>query len=173
MSPSPEAQLYLRAIGVIGRSDAAALELLAREIEHFPRGRDPYLHGEWIGHAIDVGSRAAIEWMLAHGATLDYRDEDGYGALHSAIERAAPDRLDVIELLVRHGAPLDARGINDWTPAHMAAARDDVDALRVLVRLGADLALRTRIDHCATPLEEARHLGRAAAVAYLESVTKG
>ena len=52
----------------------------------------------------------------------------------------------------------------------MAAARDDVDALRLLVAYGADLSIRTEIDNYATPLEEARVLGKRNAVAYLEGL---
>jgi uncharacterized protein len=65
---------------------------------------------------------------------------------------------------------VNRKGINDWTPAHMAAARDDVEALRLLVRYRADLNIRTDIDDYATPLEEARNLGKVNAVNYLESV---
>ena len=53
---------------------------------------------------------------------------------------------------------MNLKGVNDWTPAHMAAARDDVEALRVLVAHGADVSIRTTIDGYATPLEEARNL---------------
>ena len=52
----------------------------------------------------------------------------------------------------------------------LAAARDDVEALRILVRHGADLSIRTDIDNYATPLEEARHLGKLKAVEFLERV---
>ena len=64
---------------------------------------------------------------------------------------------------------VNLKGVNDWTPAHMAAARDDVDALRVLVAHGADLSIRTEIDDYATPLEEARNLGKLNALRYLSS----
>ncbi len=51
----------------------------------------------------------------------------------------------------------------------MAAARGDVDALRALVAHGADPSIRTQIDDYATPLEEARNLGRVNAVRFLEA----
>jgi len=38
------------------------------------------------------------------------------------------------------------------------------------VRYGADLTIRTEIDDYATPLEEARNLGKLEAVKYLEGV---
>jgi ankyrin repeat protein len=109
--------------------------------------------------------------MLEHGVDLKFRNDEGYTPLHSAIDRERSDRHEVLEMLLAAGAPVNLKGINDWTPAHMAAARDDVDALRLLVRYGADLTIRTDIDDYATPLEEARTLGKLAAAQYLESVT--
>jgi ankyrin repeat protein len=76
----------------------------------------------------------------------------------------------VLERLLRAGAPVNLKGLNDWTPAHMAAARDDVEVLRLLVAHGADLTIRTTIDDYATPLEEVRTLGQHRAAAFLESL---
>src|SRR5206468_2622246 len=74
--------------------------------------------------------------------------------------RAAAARRRARELQGRER--LDARA--------QGAASDDVVALRVLVAHGADLSIRTAIDDFATPLEEARILGKLAAVEYLESL---
>jgi ankyrin repeat protein len=71
------------------------------------------------------------------------------------------------------GASVNLKGINDWTPAHMAAARDDVKALRIFIRFGADLSIRTNIDEHATPLEEARNLGKRNAAKFLEDYSNG
>lgn len=90
--------------------------------------------------------------------------------VHSALERGQPDKYEVIELLLKHGAPINAHGINDWTPAHMAAVREDIEALKLLIRFGADLSIRTRIDECATPLEEARNLKKMRAVGFFENM---
>ena len=79
-------------------------------------------------------------------------------------------KYEILELLLKHKAPLNIQGaFNDWTPAHLAAARDDVEALKLLVKYRADLSIRTRIDDHATPLEEARTLKKRKAVYYLES----
>ena len=76
----------------------------------------------------------------------------------------------MLELLLTAGAAINLKGVNDWTPAHMGASLDGVEALRILVRHGADLAIRTDIDDYATPPEEARNLGTLKAAQYLESV---
>ena len=145
----------------------------------FPKGLDGFLHRHWITNAIDCGSRTSVEWMLTKGVDISFRDDEGCTVLHSALDRELPDKYEVLELLLKHGAPVNARGLNDWTPAHMAAARDDVKALRLLVRYGADLSIRTRIDNFATPLEEARSLNKDGiaiterAIAFLEAHIDG
>jgi ankyrin repeat protein len=163
-------QQYEYAVGVLESGDPDRLGSLVNELEGFPHGEDSYLGRRWITNAIDVGSQAAVEWMLAQGVDLNFRDAEGYTPLHSAIEFERPNRNEVLQLLLAAGAPVNLKGVNDWTPAHMAAARDDVEALRLLVHYGADLSIRTDIDDHATPLEEARSLGKLAAAEYLASV---
>ena len=161
---------YDVAIEILKSGDRARLEELALLVEGFPDGVDSFIYRRWIINAIDVGAMSSIQWMLATGVDLSFRDEEGYTPLLAAIERRSDDRYEVLRLLLDAGAPINRKGINDWTPAHMAAARDDVEALRLLVAHGADLTIRTEIDDYATPLEEARHLRQYRAVAFLESV---
>jgi ankyrin repeat protein len=138
----------------VGRLDR--LDQLSHDVEGFPHGVDSFIRRRWITNAIDLGSVAAVRWMLARTP------------LHSALDRQRADRYEIIAMLLDAGAPVDLKGVNGWTPAHMAAARDDVEALRLLVARGADLSIRTEIDSYTTPLEEARLLGKSNAVAFLE-----
>jgi ankyrin repeat protein len=161
---------YRRGLAVLESGDPAALDALAHELVGFPHGDDPYAGRRWITNAIAMGSKASVQWMLRQAVDLSFRDAEGYTPLHSALGRERPDRYEVLEMLLAAGAPVDLKGVNDWTPAHMAAAYDDVEALRILVRYGADLSIRTDIDDYATPLEEARTLGKREAVKYLEGI---
>jgi ankyrin repeat protein len=169
MTPSD----YDLAIDVLRSGDRTRLEELAVLLVAFPDGVDSFLGRRWILNAIDIGTRSAIEWMLEKQVDLAFRDEEGYTPLLTVIDSKRHDRYELLELLLRAGAPVDLKGINDWTPAHLAAARDDVAALRILVAHGADLTIRTDIDDCATPLEEARTLGSRNAVAFLEVSGRG
>ena len=146
------------------------LEQLAAEMAGFPDGVDPYLGRRWIVNAIGSGSALAVRWMLGRQVSLAFRDDEGYSPLHCVIDRRCEDRYELLKALLDAGAPPDLKGINDWTPTHLAAARDDVRALQILVEHGADLSIRTEIDDRATPLEEARNLGKANAVRYLEGI---
>jgi ankyrin repeat protein len=51
------------------------------------------------------------------------------------------------------------RGINDFTPLHMAVAERNLLAVQILLDAGSDPDLRTRIDDCETPLEMAESAG--------------
>ncbi|MBN1557780.1 MAG: SUMF1/EgtB/PvdO family nonheme iron enzyme [Lentisphaerae bacterium] len=64
----------------------------------------------------------------------------GVTAAHLA---AALNLEEIIALLIRRGADLDARTSGGFTPLHWAAGRDAVEAARLLVARGADVNART------------------------------
>lgn len=158
-------------LGLLKSGDITRLEEAANVIDDFPGGCDDFIGSRWIINAIDLGCLQSIEWMLDKGVDLAFRGDDGYTPLLSAIDRGSDDRYAVMRLLIDHGAPLNKRGINDWTPLHLAAAREDVPALKLLIEAGADPRVKTRIDDYRNPLQEARALGWQASVAYLETIT--
>jgi ankyrin repeat protein len=161
---------FKRQFDTLASGDTDRLEQLARELSGFPHGTDDFIHRHWITNAIDSGSVRSVKWMLEKGVDLNFRDAEGYTPLHSALEQPEQVRYELMELLLEAAAPINIKGINDWTPTHAAAARDDVEALKILVSHGADLNVRTSIDDYATPLEEARNLGKLEAVKFLECV---
>ncbi len=161
---------YDKAVEALQLGSDERLEELAGEIADFPMGVDSFIHRRWIINAIDMGSVGSIAWMLSKGIDLNFRDDDGYTALHSALERSVADRHHVLRLLLAAGAPVNRNGIHGYTPAHFAAAKGDVEALRLLIDHGADLSIRTEIDKYATPLEVARFRGRNDVVQFLESI---
>ena len=161
---------YDYAFAILASGDEAQLAELEKFLDGFPNGVDDFINRRWIINAIDCGSRKSIQWMLSRNVDLTFRDEEGYTVLHSALERDKPDKYEVIELLLEHGAPLNIHGINDWTPAHMAVVREDIEGLKQLIRFGADLSIRTRIDDYATPLEIARIHGKTNVLRFLENL---
>lgn len=138
--------------------DIQLLEEYSLMIDDFPKGKDHFIQRNWITNAVDCGTYDVIKWMIDKGVSLIFEDEEGYSILHSAIDSNNHDKYSVLNLLIESGADINAYGINDWTPAHMAAARNDTESLKILIRHGADLSIRTRIDDYATPLEEAQML---------------
>ena len=69
------------------------------------------------------------------------------------------DTLEIVKLLLRFDADPNQRGINDYTPLHMAVGERHLPAIEVLLKAGADPRLRTRIDDYETPREMAERAG--------------
>ena len=156
------------------RGDLAALKRLLGDPPDFPNCRGPAGAGEIIlEYAIYHSPLAFIRTLLELGADPNYQDPAGFPALIAALSTDRTDRYELIELLLGAGADIEARGINDWTPLHYAAATDDLKGIELLLARGADPSARTRIDDCATPLEEAEILARTEAVGLLRKLVPG
>jgi ankyrin repeat protein len=69
------------------------------------------------------------------------------------------DVIEILELLLAFKGNPNQRGINDYTPLHMAVSEGNLPAVKLLLSSGADPRLRTRIDDCETPLEMAKNAG--------------
>jgi ankyrin repeat protein len=91
----------------------------------------------------------AVEWLLVRGADPNAcRGPLAESALHVACRRR---RCDGLELLLRHGARIDARTAGGKTAYAHAARRGFDDVVRLLTGHGADSAL-TRADELAVAL---------------------
>jgi len=64
-----------------------------------------------------------------------------------------------MKLLLEVGADPNQRGINDYTPLHMAVGERNLPAVRLLLEAGGDPELRTRIDEHETAREMAVNAG--------------
>lgn len=120
-----------------------------------------------LGYAIAWSPLAFIAELLALGADPNAQDPCGFPSLIAALTTARPDRCAVVQLLLEYGADVQQRGLNDWTPMHVAVAERDLGAVTLLLAAGADPSARTRIDCKTTPLQDAEVLGFAEAVAAL------
>lgn len=156
-----------------GRDRALASAMRAGDIAALDRiGRDrPGLatDAEAFLDAVATCPAATVRWFLANGADPDPPVDDGFPALHLAIDRQGADRAEVAALLLDHGAAVNARGANDWTVLHRAASvlPPPLDLIALLLDRGADRTLRTRIDDRATAEEEARLLGRTVSADFI------
>ena len=73
--------------------------------------------------------REAAEILIAHGAEVNIKKNDGQTPLHCA---AYFDRANVIELLIASGADIHAQS-NGGTPLHMAAKNGCSKAAEILI----------------------------------------
>ncbi len=143
------------------RGDLAAVKAGLGDPPDFPNCRGPVGVGEIVlEYAIYHSPLAFIRTLLELGADPNYGDHAGFPSLIAALTCAdRPDMYEILELLLAHGADIQQRGFNDYTPLHWAAAAGHIEAVEFLLAHGADPSARTRIDDYATPLEEAEILG--------------
>jgi len=108
-----------------------------------------------------------VSTLLDAGSNPNYEDNAGFPSIIAALSTERPDRLELIHILLQHGADPNMRGVNDWTPLHHAVSRRDAEAIRLLLHSGADPSLRTRIDDYETALEGAERAGFEAGASLL------
>jgi uncharacterized protein len=158
------------------KGDLEALRAAADDPAAVPNGVMPLGIGSCLVYAIYHSPLAFIRTLLEIGADPNAPVNDGFPPLIAALTctrdvPGAPRRTDVdaiLRLLLARGADPNQRGINDYTPLHMAVAERNTRAIQLLLDAGADPDLRTRIDDCETPLEMARTAGLDDIAAILE-----
>ena len=88
-----------------------------------------------IFYAVDKGRTAMVNKLLAHDASIDFTDSHyGRGLLHLA---AIKGFRDVAELLVAHGAKVEAADSSGKTPLFYATQYDNHDVAEYLTGQGA------------------------------------
>jgi len=147
--------------------DLAALRAAVDDPDIVPNGPMPLAIGPCLEYAIYHSPLPFIRTLLENGADPNPTDHAGFPPLIAALSCSnphpgAPGRLDVgeiIRLLLSFGADLNQRGLNDYTPLHMAVGERNLCAVEILLEGGADPLLRTRIDDYETPREMAQKAG--------------
>ena len=117
-----------------------------------------------IREAFEAGDMEALRKDLG----LEFPHSEIPFPFHPCLEYAIyHSPLTFIRTLLELGADPNQRGINDYTPLHMAVAERNEPAVAILLSAGADPALRTRIDECETAGDMARAAGLEALAAVL------
>jgi peptide-methionine (S)-S-oxide reductase len=132
------------------------------------------------------GEFAAIDALLARGATLDLAVAAGLGRsddVRNPISKATAESLDealaaavnhghadLVTLLLNSGARINRfsplGGHSHATPLHQAVASGQENIVRLLVERGADWTMRD-IRYDGSPLDWAEHLGHTRIADYL------
>ena len=142
------------------RGDLEAVRDLLGNPPDFPNCRGPQAVGKIVlQYAIYHSPLAFVRALLDLGADPNYSESDGFPSLIAALSANRENRYEIVELLLRSGADIQRRGVNDYTPLHHAAAQNDFQMVDLLLSHGADPAAKTRIDDFTTSQEEAESRG--------------
>ena len=171
-----EARKFARIDQAFRRGDLDALRTAVDDPATVPNGPMPATIGSCLIYAIYHSPLTFIRTLLDAGADPRAPVDDGFPPIIAALccTRETPganrrtDVDEIIRLLLLRGADPNERGINDYTPLHMAVAERNAMAVQLLLDAGADPDLRTRIDDCDTPLEMARAAGLTELAAMIE-----
>jgi uncharacterized protein len=164
-----EYERFKRIDAAFRTGDLVALRAAVDDPDIVPNGPMPLAIGPCLEYAIYHSPLSFIRNLLEIGADPNPKDHAGFPPLIAALScsrphpgaPARPDVADIIKLLLSFGADPNQRGLNDYTPLHMAVGEQNLPAVELLIAAGADPRLRTRIDDCETPREMAEKMGRS------------
>ena len=158
---------FLRIHDAFRAGDLDALRAAVADPSVLPNGRLDDAIGCPLVYAIYWSPLSFIRTLLEIGADPNGPADDGFPPLIAAVikTRDVPGAMkrddveDVVRLLLAHGADPNQRGLNDYTPLHMAVAERNAHVVQILLDAGADPELRTRIDDYETAAEMADKAG--------------
>ena len=78
----------------------------------------------------------AVQWLLANGAEVNAKNDNGWTPLHGAATKNASEAAAV---LLANGAEVNAKRENGWTPLYLAAHENASEAAAVLLANGAEV----------------------------------
>jgi ankyrin repeat protein len=90
----------------------------------------------------------AVNILLGAGAPVDAANAFGFVAIHFALspDSEMASSLAIIQLLIQHGANVDATTDEGYTPIAFAAQRQHLPVLRLLLSAGARLTTTAGFD---------------------------
>jgi uncharacterized protein len=177
--PCHESRRLLRIDAAFKAGDVIALRADLDDDDAFPNVVVAPAIGACLTYAIYHSPVSFIAELLDLGADPNRPADDGFPPLIAALSCAtsAPgsaardDVHEIVELLLAHGADVQQRGVNDYTPLHWAAGDGDLAMVDRLLERGADPNEITRIDDMETPLDVASAAGHSAIVDRLRPLT--
>lgn len=170
MAVTHEQEDYLHLLESLRNSDLEGVRLALSDPADWADARETFTNNNVMSLALIESSVAFVRELLDLGADANYEDLGGFPSLLTVLSGDRPEEYELLELLLARGADIQRRGINGYTPLHMAASKNDDRAIALLLAHGADPAARTHVDYDETPFEVARRGQHVKAMRALSSI---
>ena len=112
-----------------------------------------YAEGGCKRTALFSASTGAIDLLIEHNATIEFKDRDGQTAVHCAASDYDSDR---IQALIRHGADVCVKDNVGNTPLHIAAQSGRMSNIQLLIANDNVVDKNDKNDNHETPLDVAK-----------------
>lgn len=161
-SPSGDGKSALTWAAALGRTIILRMLLIeqSNSASVFYRPRDS--QNEPLEEATAFGDVNNVILLLEFGGDPNYRDRDGWSAIHWAAEEGHPE---IVALLLDRGANVNAVSSYGTSPLHCAANGGVVSIVKMLLENGADPLKSTC--HGWTALHHAAFMGHSEVVQFL------
>lgn len=82
--------------------------------------------------AIQEGFTSVVEYLLAHGADVNFTTTDGYSPLHLAAKPWWRENIEIVEMLLAHGGDKTSQNHADQSPYDLARFANNWKTARLL-----------------------------------------
>ncbi|KAL6803698.1 ankyrin repeat-containing domain protein [Trichoderma sp. SZMC 28012] len=89
------------------------------------------------------GKANIVKLLLSNGPEIRCQDKMGRTVLHLAAQ-VYGDRVDLVEVFLRHDADMEVRDKRGWTPLIIAANYDNPNVIKTLVAHGASVGIQDK-----------------------------
>ncbi|MGK7886781.1 MAG: ankyrin repeat domain-containing protein [Crocosphaera sp.] len=149
-------KIALKVISLQKMSDGKHLELLEQEVTVLKKFNHPNIPKYIDYFQLEEDNKLYLVQQLVPGKNLNQQVEAGLRLTETEVKNKCglvsnirnkkniKDKKEIIELLINHGADVNAKTKYGYTPLYVASVWDRKDIVELLINHGADVNVRTQ-----------------------------